>query len=273
MLQSLECEKPVLSTYPAPFEYLDGVEHRYSDRGMQRLVMNRMRKDLTTTFKAEPVEDRSRPAPSDFLAAGQIFTYGRFCEEVEYDPELYYAGEEISLSARAYTHGYDFYCPHEDLLWHFYQHSMPVHSADHYDNQNDAAIARLHTLFIEDHSKLGKHGFGDIRSLADYEKVTGLDFKGSSNRKPVKTHFKETVKLNLTNIEERDDYDYWIFTIRDIDDQEIYRKDLQPSEIPSHKISTLDLDIELPDQPASYGIWPHTQKYGYFPRHYEDIRF
>lgn len=273
MLQILDSEKPVLSTYPAPFEYVDGIEHRYSDRGMQRLTLNRMRKNLTTIFKSEVVADRSQPAPSHFLAAGQIFTYGRFCEEVEYDPELYYSGEEISLSARAYTQGYDFYCPNEDLLWHLYQHSMPVHSADHQNNQNDAAINRLHTLFIEDHTKLGKYGFGEARSLMDYEKTTGLDFKGRLDRKPVKTHLKKTINLNLSKIEERTDYDYWIFTLQDVDDREIYRRDLSSDEIPSHETPTIELDIELVDEPVSYGIWPHTPTHGYHPRHYEDLRF
>jgi hypothetical protein len=273
MLEGLDSDKPVLSTYPAPFEYIDGIEHRHSDRGMQKLIMNRMRKDLTTTFKAVTVDDHSQPAPSHFLAAGQVFTYGSFCEEVEYDPWLYFSGEEISLSARAYTHGYDFYCPNEDLLWHFYQHSMPVHSVDHQDNQHKAAVQRLHTLFIEDHTKLGKHGFGDTRSLADYEKITGLDFKGRLERKPVKTHLKKTAHLNLSKIEQRDDYDYWIFTLIDIDDQEIYRKDLSPDEIPSHDAPTIDLDIELIDEPVSYALWPHSPKNGYFRRHVEDVRF
>jgi len=273
MLESLDSDKPVLSTYPAPFEYIDGLEHRYSDRGVQNLVLSRMRKNLTTAFKTVQVKDHSRPFPSQFIAAGQIFTYGRFCEEVEYDPELYFSGEEISLSARAYTQGYDFYCPNEDLLWHLYQHSMPIHSVDHQENQDDAAIQRLHTLFIGDHTKLGKHGFGEMRSLADYEKFSGLDFLGRLNRKPVKMHLKKTAHLNLSTIEEREDYDFWTFTLIDIDDQEIYRKDLSPDEIPSRETPTIDLDIELIDEPVSYAIRPHSAKHGYFRRHVENVHF
>lgn len=273
MLEKLDSDKPVLSTYPAPFEYRDGIEFRHTDRGMQKLVMKRMRRNLTTAFKTEPVEDSSQPEPSDFLAAGQIFTYGSFCEEVEYDPGLYFCGEEISLSARAFSKGYDFYCPNEDLLWHFYQHSMPVHSVDHQNNQHKAAVERLRILFTEDHSKLGKYGFGSTRSLAEFEDVTGLDFKAQLNRPPVKTHLKKTVHLNLSKIEERDDYDYWIFTLIDIDDQEIYRRDLLPDEIPSRDAPTIDLDIELPDEPVSYSLWPHSPKQGYFSRHVEDVQF
>jgi glycosyltransferase involved in cell wall biosynthesis len=273
MLEGLDLDKPLLSTYPAPFDYLDGIERRYSDRGMQRLVMNRMHKNLTTVFSGEPVDDRSRPAPSPFLAAGQIFTIGRFCEEVEYDPQLYFSGEEISLSARAYTHGYDVYCPNEDLLWHLYQHSMPLHSADHRDNQNEVAIKRLNTLFLDDHTKLGKYGFGSQRSLAEYEQFANLDFAGRLNRKTQATHLKMTLPLNLTKIAERDDYDFWVFTLRNIDDEEIYRRDLTVSELPSRGSASIDLDVELEDRPVSYGLWPHTLKDGFLDRYFQDYGF
>lgn len=271
MLESTSSKKPVLSTYPAPYHYIKGVERCAPNHGMQRLILNRMRRDLTTIYKAEVISDQSQPAPSKFLAAGQIFTLGSFCEEVEYDPELYYSGEEISLSARAYTQGYDFYCPNEDLLWHYYQHSMPVHTSDHRQNQHESAIARLYTLFIEDHTKLGKYGFGSKRSFTEYEQFAELDFKGSLERNPTPCHFIQTVNLDLSNIEQRDDYDLWIFTLRDIDDQEIYRCDLSGDDIPEFSSAKIDLDVELSDTPVSYGILPRSAEEGFLPSRYHDL--
>lgn len=271
MFAQADSDKPILSTYPSPYYYVDGTEHCATNHGMQKLVLNRIRSDLTTVFKAEVVEDKSRPAPSAFLAAGQLFTLGRFCEEVEYDPELYYSGEEISLSARAYTWGYDAFCPNEDLIWHLYQHPMPVHSSDHKSNQHQSAIKRLHRLFIDDHTRLGKHGFGTKRSLADYEQHTGIDFAGSLTRQPEACHFKKTLRLNMQGIEERNDYDLWIFTLRDIDDNEIYRRDLTKSEIPSYHSPILDIDAELDDMPVSYGIWPRTETNGFLASRFHDL--
>ncbi len=273
MLESLDCEKPILSTYPAPFDYVDGEEQLFNDRGMQRLVLKKMKKDLTTIFGSTPVDDTSRPAPSQFLAAGQLFTYGQFCQEVEYDPELYFIGEEISLSARAYTQGYDFFCPNEDLLWHYYQHPMPLHSADHTKNQNLSAILRLQDLFLKDHNTLGKYGLGSVRSLADYERFADLDFYGSFNRKPERTHLKTKIPLNLSAIEQRDDYDYWIFTLRNIDDEEIYRQNLVGHDIPTRERSSLNIDLQLSDKPVSYTLLPHSKEHGYLPRHCEDYEF
>lgn len=182
MLEGLDSNKPLLTTYPAPFEYLKGVEHLYTDRGMQKLVLKRLRKDLTTILKTEQVPDTSVPVASDFIAAGQIFTYGRFCEEVLYDSQLYFCGEEISLSARAYTHGYDFFCPNEDLLWHLYNHSMPVHSGDHKNTQHQMAISRLNTLLVGDSNELGRFGLGNVRTLQEYQSLANLDF--SSKTRP-----------------------------------------------------------------------------------------
>lgn len=271
MLERLDSEKPLLSTYPAPFTYVDGVEQCSLDKGMQRLVLSRISKELTTTFKTELVENNLKPVSSDFIAAGQIFTHGRFCVEVEYDPGLYFSGEEISLSARAFTHGYDCYCPNEDLIWHFYQHSMPVHSVDHRDNQHQPSMQRLHTLFVEEHEELGKYGFGKQRTLADFERRTGIDFKARTAREFVETDYKQLIELDLSRIEQRDDYDFWIFTLRNIDDKEIYRRDLQPNEIPKHDSPHIYVDERLIDEPISYGIWPHSKEQGFFTQQFRDL--
>lgn len=41
---------------------------------------------------------------------------------------------------------------------------------------------------------------------------------------------KMAFRLNPTEIEERDDYDFWVFSLRDIDDQVLFRKDLSGDE-------------------------------------------
>jgi hypothetical protein len=270
MLRGLDSEKPLLSTYPAPFEYVDGKPELYLNHGMQRLILNRMHRDLTTIFKAEVVEDRSTPAKSRFLGAGQIFTQGRFCREVEYDPELYYSGEEISMSARAYTHGYDFFCPNEDLIWHLYQHSMPVHWSDHRDTQHDNALERLHNLFIGDHRTLGRHGLGPHRTLQEFEAYAGISFQERLDRKPVKTHYRRSIDLDLSRIPDREDYDFWIFTLRSVEDEELYRRDLDEPEILQKKISLLEIDEHLDDEPVTYMLWPHTPEDGYLRQYFHD---
>ena len=271
MLESIDSDKPVLSTYPAPYKYVDGREQLCIDRGMQRLVMGRMFRNLTTVFKTELVEDGSKPAPSKFLGAGQIFTLGQFCRDVEYDPELYHAGEEINLSVRAFTHGYDFFCPNDDLVWHYYQHPMPHHWSDHGQTQDQQAIARLRTLFVGDHTELGRHGLGTARKLAEYEQHSGTDFKARLYRRREKCHFKREVQLDVSGIDERCDYDFWIFSLRDIDDEEIYRRDIYDKDVLERQTDTLLIDEELEDEAFSYMIWPHTEKDGFLAQHFHEL--
>jgi hypothetical protein len=271
MLNSIDSNKPIISTYPAPFEYIEGVEFKQKKHGMQRLILNRVLRNLTTVFKSEIVEDTSKPAPSKFIAAGQIFAHGNFCQEVEYDPEHYYSGEEIALSARAYTHGYDAYCPNEDLIWHLYKHSMPTHDADHHQNQHPQAIDRLHDLFIGDHTNLGKYGLGSIRTLADFEEYTEINFANALNRQPIPCHFKQTVQLDMSTIKSRKAYDYMIFSLKDINGKELYRVDLYGDDIPTVEAPYIDIHEELEDQPVTYMLWPHTQNEGYLKQFHEDL--
>jgi hypothetical protein len=189
MLESLPSDKPVLSTYPAPFIYINGKEKCLNDRGIQKLECKTFHEDLSLTQFTKPVEYKNEPIPSEFLAAGQLFAHGHFCETVKYDPNMYFSGEEISLAARAYTHGYDFFCPTDNLMWHLYDHSMPLHTDDHQENQHSQAIKRLHNLLTGSSHKLGTYGLGKVRTLNDYEKLCGLNFTEKVNYRPVETRF------------------------------------------------------------------------------------
>lgn len=266
MLENLPADKPVLSTYPAPFLYDNHQEKRLHDRGVQRLVCSRLHKNLTTTFTTKQVDDHSTPQPSQFIAAGQLFAHGHFCEVIQYDPDLYYVGEEISISARAYTHGYDFFCPNEDLLWHLYQHQMPTHSKDHEQTQNESAIKRLAVLLTGSHETLGKYGLGEVRSLEEYEGFSGLDFKTARNCIRVETNFKRTLLLDLSNIPDSEDYDFWIFSLRDSNGDALCRKDIYDQNILSGRETKMEIDEFLDDIPVSYGIWPHSESKGFLEK-------
>ena len=262
MLESLEAPKPVLSTYPPPFEYIDGRESRYRKHGMQKLVLNRMRSDLTTVFKSVLVEDDSQPAPSAFLGAGQVFTLGSFCREVEYDPGLYFAGEEISLSARAYTWGYDFFCPNEDLIWHYYRHTMPLHSIDHRDNQHDQAVSRLRELLVGDATRLGKYGLGPDRSLADFERYAGVDFRRRLERQAEPCRFQRSIEVRLPDNEGVDDITHWELTLMDIDSRGMLSRRLAPQDVGAQKVLSIGFDDDLSDQPVGYEIRAFSRSLG-----------
>ena len=42
----------------------------------------------------------------------------KWAKEVKHDPNIFFAGEEINLTVRSFTHGYDLFHPHRVVIWH-----------------------------------------------------------------------------------------------------------------------------------------------------------
>lgn len=116
-----------------------------------------------------------------------MFTHGKYCEEVPYDPELYFIGEEVTMAVRSYSHGYDMFLPDRPAVWHEYGRAMrPKHWTDHTKDEN-----RETAFFILDANSKKKVkdillgvevatcGLGTERTLEDYENAAGLSFHDS----------------------------------------------------------------------------------------------
>jgi hypothetical protein len=182
--------KPVLTTYLTPFEpeetqfnEVPCVMSQY-EFSNEKLLMNRP--SYIPNYKSRFQVIRSRTISAHFF-----LTLGKFLEEVPYDPDIYFGGyvEETSLSVRAFTHGYDFYSPYRQYIWHEYtRDGRAKHWEDHTESSptgKDAgdrdifARKKVRQLFEqESHNiEIGKYGFGSVRSLHDYEIYAGVDFK------------------------------------------------------------------------------------------------
>ena len=132
----------------------------------------------------ETVEDKKAdPEAARFLSGHFIFTYGKFVKEVPYDPQFYFHGEESSLAVRAFTHGYDLFHLHRPWFWHQYTRAK---SSKHWDDiskwekLNTKSFKRFKELLGVDGVKrkhFTKYGLGKERSLADYERYSGIRFK------------------------------------------------------------------------------------------------
>lgn len=141
-------------------------------------------------------EYEGRPMRARFYSAHFAFADGCFAEEVQHDPEYFFHGEEISIAARAYTHGYDLYHPTVLVAWHEYTRKNRVKVWDDHTTtqkikgviqkdwveRNNECHARNRTLFgmdgLDPNSiDFGKYGFGTARTLLEYEQYAGLSFK------------------------------------------------------------------------------------------------
>lgn len=271
MLESIDVDRPVLTTYPPSFRYVDGELVYDLEVGVQRLRIEEVRADLTTLQKTEPMSDRTRPGWSPSIAAGQIFTRGEFVRDVPYDPNVYFAGEEISLAARAYTSGYDLFCPHENLIWHLYDHEEPKHWEDHADHttSHEQAMARLRTLFTGDAASLGRHGLGRERTIEEFERHAGIALgtrvepsadRPALRRPPVGDSADHesgfVVHIDRGAIEQRDDYEAFVVVLLDAAGSEIWRTALRSPDVLELRTERVVLHDVDATGAASYVVIP-----------------
>lgn len=135
-----------------------------------------------------PDEPLPAPPPSAFLSANLLFGPVTAFREVPYDPHLYFHGEEISMAARFWTHGWDLHAPDRCVMYHDYTTNRGRRR--HWEDKRDwvrfnmRSFARLRHLFGIETSRdpvvlreFDRYGFGNVRSLAEFEEFADVDFK------------------------------------------------------------------------------------------------
>ena len=193
MLQQCPSDKAVLSYYPLDYNQL-----KYKDTHVPFMCKCKFNKDNMISFEAALIKQSKELKQIPFLAGGMFFTRGNFLKEVPYDPYLPYLfqGEEILLSSRLWTAGYDFYCPNKNICIHHYgRKDKPKFWGEHksWKKTELKSLMRAKVILqwnpINDLEKgfrinLEKYGLGGKRTIGDYYKFIGIDFKnkkGSDN--------------------------------------------------------------------------------------------
>ncbi|MEE9372264.1 MAG: GlcNAc-transferase family protein [Saprospiraceae bacterium] len=122
------------------------------------------------------------------LDSSFVFTDGRWISEVYPDPEMYYLGEEVAISIRSYTSGYDLYSPSQIVSWH---RKTSDEAVKHYNTHEIQQVKKLHemsmvklkNLVIDRNTDSDHHGLGISRSLESYMKYAGIDFDSRAVKK------------------------------------------------------------------------------------------
>ena len=193
-LKATGVQKPLLTTYLSSFNPDNDPESRVNEPWSMRF--DRFIPEGAVFFLPTRIPDwrnRSIPTKSRFYSAHFGFTVGQFCEEVQHNPNFYFHGEEISITVRAYTHGYDLFHPNRIIAWHeFTRKKRKRHWDDHSNWQdiNKSSHACNRKLFGMDEyidqidvvaeEQNGKYGFGKNRTLEQYERYAGICFKNAA---------------------------------------------------------------------------------------------
>jgi hypothetical protein len=134
-------------------------------------------------------QNMTEPAPARFLCGHFDFARSEWAREIKHDTDIYFAGEEINLTVRSYTHGYDFFHPHQIVVWHS---TMREERAGMLKWDDDAKMGvdwwgkqefarkKIRCLFgVESDPNIDLTGYdlGTERTLRDYEKYAGVNFK------------------------------------------------------------------------------------------------
>lgn len=242
-------------------------------------------------------DDKTNPLPARFYSAHFAFSLGKFSKEVQHDPNYYFHGEEISIAARAYTHGYDLFHPHEVICWHEYTRKGRTKQWDDdtkWVDRNNASHLRNRKLFEMDGEKrdidFGIYGFGKERTLKDYERYSGLCFKTRGIQQIVMDKrpppdpqsanmtdeefdnsllniFKHCIDIQYGQVPE-EDYDFWAVAFRDKDGKDMFRKDADAQEIASFKndpdgYCKVWREFQTKQLPYDWIVWPHSKSKGW----------
>lgn len=174
--------KPVLSAYTPPYLPPDEIPPGYP---CTRLTAHHFDEQGILSFIAgESLASYSEPQLGMFLAGGFIFAPRQFYLELPYDPFLYFRGEEVTLATRAWTKGWDIFYPHQITLYHYYTRTnakkhWDIHSEwyklEQKSRERIKKILRINPL--EAGESLEIYDIGTVRTLADYQTFSGINFK------------------------------------------------------------------------------------------------
>ena len=298
-LQSKGYKKPLLTGYVSSFDPDNDPKGRVLEPW--RMAFDRFTPEGVVFFLPEVIPNWKKldgPIPARFYSAHFCFTLGQFSKEVQHDPEFYFHGEEISITVRAFTHGYVLFHPHKVVIWHEYTRKGRTKQWDDDKNwykKNEACHIKNRQLLGVDgeiYSGDSNEWFGTERSIRDYEKYSGLLFEKRAIQQytldksyPPNPYdyttedewketflsiFKHCIDVDLNRLPEPD-YDFWVVAFHDKNDETIYRQDAGLDEINRLKtdpdgVAKIWREFNTQERPTYWVVWPHSTSKGWCER-------
>ena len=287
-------KKPLLTAYLPSFD--PDIHPEGTKNEAWQMNFDRFTSDGIVLFSAGQIDSDylAFPIPSRFYSAHFCFTSGDFCKEVPHDPNLYFHGEEISISVRAYTWGYDMFHPVKSVIWHEYtRKNRTKHWDEHLEwwHADKRSRQRVRVLLGMEEPKeqldFGPYGLGPERTIRDYELYSALCFLTRSIDpyrismlagtfkilapydkwvEYLQYVFKYCIDIPKGTINP-DNHDFWYVAFLDTGGEEIYRQDVGTDELeylkhtPPHQENYHVWRTFYPKTPpVSWKVWPHSKE-------------
>jgi hypothetical protein len=181
MLAMCPSEKPILTHYPPPYE----PPRTLISTRCARLIGGAFTEVGTIVPKYDDNVNSDTPELGAFVAGGFMFADASILRQVPNDPQIYFNCTEVLYAARAWTSGWDIYYPHRPICWHYYNNAKGLRPLHWQEQQKSAELHQLsqqrfrQILQMEPATKnFGIYALGTTRTLAEYEQISGIDFRG-----------------------------------------------------------------------------------------------
>lgn len=303
MANQVDSRKPIITSYAgmySPKENKKLGDHPF------KMVGKRFTPQGTILFYPEHIKnykELTQPIPARFVSGHFFFTLGIHCKEYKYDPNLYFAGDEISLSIRSWTLGYDIFHPHKTVIWHEYTREGRVKHWDDFVKSNQDKIdknwhdmdsiskKRLRKMLREEEndSDITGYDLGNVRSHKEYEIFAGIDFKNrilhpdtKKGSQPPTTvanfdSWRSEIEKERTHKVDWSDswkeirkgvnctckFDFIHFGFQDENNALLHREDISDKTITNGKVKSKEFNFYSVKEPKYLIVWGHSEEEGW----------
>ena len=191
MANKLTNNPVVFAAYPSAYQFKNGIRFFVGNPKIyltKLMFMDHPSSIILTGYAIKNNFILDRPIKSRYLNGGFMFGNGAFLRDIKIDTDIYFHGEEIMTTLKAYTNGYDLFHPSRHICWHNYNRLK-----DHGDfvchwNQDDESKRKVKWRTLDDKSKKrvaeiisgiykGENELGSVRTIQDYEKYACVKFR------------------------------------------------------------------------------------------------
>lgn len=199
-------KKIVLSHYPPVIE---DYSPEQKDEIVPRICKSFFNdRGIISLKAAEKMPSNGKTYQVPYMAAGMFFASSDFLKNVPFDPNLPYlfTGEEILLSARFWTHGWDIYTPSQNIAYHFYTRKDEPKFWSDISYSDEEAVSRVKKLLQltegDNDENNKKYGLGTERTLKEYYEYAGIQLESKNvDKNFCRIEYKDTNGNVINNIE------------------------------------------------------------------------
>lgn len=174
-------EKPLLSSYPKAYRYIDGIE-QYDQSDTPTTISFHENKESFRTSRIPSQTAMHNQHENIFtksVSGGFIFTENNF---IEPNDKIFANGEEIFIAARAFTNGYDLLLPSKVVVSHLYYDGKKTDRRLAWSDFPELCnrldfVSKMEIYDTLTQNKVGPKHLGRERSLEEYTMYSGLNFK------------------------------------------------------------------------------------------------